>query len=148
VRGNGTIDEQERAIVEEIGRWMAVNGEAIYDTRPWAVYGEGPVAREAAKPLSGAGFNEGQGKPFSAADVRFTAKGKTVFAFVMGWPESGRVSIEAMGSASPHLAGRIQRVELLGTNRPLAFEQTAQGLQVTLPADMPALAYASALKIS
>jgi alpha-L-fucosidase len=148
VRGNGTIDEQERAIVEEIGRWMAVNGEAIYDTRPWAVYGEGPVALEAATPMSGAGFNEGKGKPFSAADVRFTAKGKTVFAFVMGWPASGKVLIEAMGSASAHLSGRIRRVELLGAERALAFEQTAQGLQVTLPANMPALAYASALKIS
>jgi alpha-L-fucosidase len=148
VRGNGTIDEQERAIVEEIGRWMAVNGEAIYDTRPWAVYGEGPVAQEAATPMSGAGFNEGKGKPFSPADVRFTAKGRTVFAFVMGWPESGKVLIEAMGSASAHLSGRIRRVELLGAKGALAFEQTAQGLQVTLPANIPALAYANALKIS
>jgi alpha-L-fucosidase len=148
VRGNGTIDEQERAVVEEIGRWMAVNGEAIYDTRPWAVYGEGPVAQEATTPMSGAGFNEGKGKPFSAADVRFTAKGKTVFAFLMGWPASGKVLIEAMGSASAHLPGRIERVELLGAKRALAFEQTAEGLQVTLPADMPALAYASALKIA
>ncbi|MCU6499713.1 alpha-L-fucosidase [Rugamonas sp. A1-17] len=149
VRGNGTIDEQERAIVEEIGRWMAVNGEAIYDTRPWAVYGEGPVALEAAAtPMPGKGFNEGQGKPFSAADVRFTAKDKTVFAFFMGWPATGKVTIEAMGSASPHLPGRIRQVELLGAKRALAFEQTVQGLQVTLPADMPALAYASALKIS
>ncbi|MFL6630868.1 MAG: alpha-L-fucosidase [Massilia sp.] len=149
VRGNGSIDEQERAIVEEIGRWMAVNGEAIYDTRPWAVYGEGPVALAgAATPMSGASFNEGKGKPFSAADVRFTAKGNTVFAFVMGWPETGKVSIEAMGSASAHLSGPVQRVELLGTERALAFEQTAQGLQVTLPPNMPALAYACALKIS
>jgi alpha-L-fucosidase len=148
VRGNGTIDEQERAIVEEIGRWMAINGEAIYDTRPWAMYGEGPVALEATTSKTGASFNEGKSKPFSADDVRFTAKGRTVFAFVMGWPASGKVSIAAMGSASAHLSGRIRRVELLGAKGALAFEQTAQGLQVTLPANMPALAYANALKIS
>lgn len=148
VRGDGTIDEQERAIVEEIGRWMAVNGEAIYGIRPWAVYGEGPVAREAAIPKAGASFSEGKGRPFSVADVRFTAKGKTVFAFVMGWPGTGKVLIEAMGSASAHLSAPIQRVELLGDKRALAFEQTAQGLVVTFPANMPALAYASALKIS
>jgi alpha-L-fucosidase len=59
VRGNGTIDEQERAIVEEIGRWMAVNSEAIYDTRPWAVFGEGPVMAE-APPMSGAGLQRRQ----------------------------------------------------------------------------------------
>jgi alpha-L-fucosidase len=148
VRGNGTIDEQERAIVEEIGRWIAVNGEGIYDTRPWAVFGEGPVASAAGAPMSGAGFNEGKGKPFSAADIRFTTKGDAVYAFVMGWPASGQLAIAAMGSGGAHLARPVSRVELLGGGRALAFRQTAEGLQVTLPADRPALAYANALKIT
>lgn len=115
---------------------------------PWALYGEGPVALEGATSKTDASFNEGKSKPFSADDLRFTAKGRTVFAFIMGWPASGKVSIAAMGSASAHMAGRIRRVELLGAKRALAFEQTAQGLQVTLPADIPALPYANALKIS
>jgi alpha-L-fucosidase len=148
VRGNGTIDSQERAIVEEIGRWMASNGEAIYDTRPWAVFGEGPVMEEAAAPMSGAGFNEGKGRPFSAADIRFTAKGDAVYAFVMGWPKDGKVTLKSLRSATPHLRKRIARVELLGGGRPLAFRQAADGLQVTLPASQPALAYANVLKIS
>jgi alpha-L-fucosidase len=148
VRGNGTIDEQERAIVEEIGRWMSANGEGIYDTRPWSVFGEGPVMEEAAAPMSGAGFNEGKSKPFSAADIRFTSKGKTVYAFVMGLPQAGKVSIKTMGSASVHLAKPIARVELVGSGRALAFKQTEQGLQVTFPAEMPALSYASVLKIT
>ena len=100
---------------------------------------------EAAAPMSGAGFNEGKGRAFSAADIRFTAKGKTVYAFVMGWPQAGTVSIKAMGSGA---AGAVARVELLGSGRALAFKQTADGLQVTFPAEMPALGYASALKIS
>ena len=148
VRGNGTIDAQETAIVEEIGRWMARNGEAIYDTRPWAVFGEGPVMEEAAAPMSGAGFNEGKGKAFTAADIRFTAKEDAVYAFVMGWPQDGKVNIRSMRSATPHLRKRIARVELVSTGRPLAFRQTADGLQVTLPAYKPALAYANALKIT
>lgn len=148
VRADGTIDAQERAIVEEIGRWMARNGEAIYDTRPWALFGEGPVMEEASAPMSGAGFNEGKGKPFSAADIRFTAKDNAVYAFVMGWPQDGKVMIKALGSAAPHLGKRVARVELVGSARPLAFRQTAQGLLVTLPARKPELAYASALKIS
>jgi alpha-L-fucosidase len=148
VRADGTIDAQERSIVEEIGRWMARNGEAIYDTRPWAVFGEGPVMEEASAPMSGAGFNEGKGKPYSAADIRFTAKGNALYAFVMGWPQDGKVMIKALGSAAPHLGKRIARVELVGSARPLAFRQTAQGLLVTLPARKPDLAYASALKIS
>jgi len=148
VRGNGTIDEQERAIVEEIGRWIAVNGEGIYDTRPWAIFGEGPVASEAAAPMSGPGFNEGKGKSFSAADIRFTAKGDSVYAFLMGWPASGKLAIRAMASGAAQLARPVKRVELLGSGAPLAFRQTGDGLEVTLPADRPALAYASALKIS
>jgi alpha-L-fucosidase len=147
VRGNGTIDEQEHAIVEEVGRWIAGNGEAIYDTRPWAVFGEGP-AMEDKPEMSGPGFNEGKAKPFTAADIRFTAKGAHVYAFVMGWPAAGTVSIAAMRSGSPHLARRVARVELLGSGRKLAFRQTAAGLQVSLPAEAPALAYANALKIS
>jgi alpha-L-fucosidase len=148
VRANGTIDAQERAIVEEVGRWMARNSEAIYDTRPWAVFGEGPVMEQAAAPMSGAGFNEGKGIAYSAADIRFTAKGAAVYAFVMGWPKDGKVTIKSLRSASPHLGKRIARVELLASGRPLAFRQTADGLLVTLPADKPALAYANALKVT
>jgi alpha-L-fucosidase len=147
VRGNRMIDEQERAIVEEIGRWMAVNGEGIYDTRPWSVFGEGPVM-ETAAPISAQGFNEGKNKPFTSADIRFTTKGDAIYAFVMGWPTDGKVSIKAMRSGSPHLTKSISRVEFVGSGKPLAFKQTAEGLQVTLSGDAPALPYAFALKIA
>ncbi|MCU6496981.1 alpha-L-fucosidase [Rugamonas sp. A1-17] len=146
VRGNGTIDPLERDIVEEIGRWMAVSSEGIYDSRPWAVFGEGPVTEEAAAPMSGPGFNEGKNKPFSAADVRFTAKGDAVYAFVMGWPADGKVTIKSMRAGSPHLKRGIAKVELVG-GQALAFEQAADGLRVTLPAAAPALPYAFALRI-
>lgn len=147
VRGNGTIDEQERAIVEEIGRWTAVNGEGIFDSRPWALYGEGPVADAAAAPLSGPGFNEGKGKPFSGADIRFTAGKDAVYAFVMGWPEDGKVNIKAMRAGGEHLHKPVARVELVGGGA-LAFRQTADGLTVTLPQQRPALPYAFALKVA
>jgi len=146
VRGNGTIDEQERAIVEEIGRWMAANGEGIYDTRPWAVFGEGPGMEEAA-PISSQGFNEGKNKPFTSADIRFTAKGDSVYAFVMDWPSDGKVSIKAMRTGSPHLRKSISHVELVGQGKPLAFKQVAEGLQMTLADSAPELPYAIALKI-
>lgn len=146
VRGNGTIDEQERAIVEEIGRWMAVNAEGIYDTRPWAVFGEGPVMEDAA-PISAQGFNEGKNKPFTPADIRFTTKGDAVYAFVMGWPADGKVTIKTMRAGSAHLKRDISRVELVGGGDRLAFRQTGEGLQVTLPGAAPALPYAFALRI-
>ena len=61
VRGDGTIDEKERKIVEGIGVWMKVNSESIYGTRPWKIFGEGP-AQQTATQLSGHGFNEGKGE--------------------------------------------------------------------------------------
>ncbi|WP_082548213.1 alpha-L-fucosidase [Massilia sp. Root335] len=145
VRGNGTIDEQEQAIVEEIGRWMARYGEGIYDTRPWAVFGEGPGM--AAAPLTAQGFNEGKGAPLTAADVRFTAKGDTVYAFVMGWPAGREITIAALGTASGHLEKPVARVEFVGAGQALAFTQAADGLRVTLPPAAPALPYAFALKV-
>jgi alpha-L-fucosidase len=146
VRGNGTIDDQEQAIVEEIGRWMAVNSEGIYDTRPWSVFGEGP-AMEGAAPITAQGFNEGKNKPFTAADIRFTVKGDAVYAFVMGWPDDGRVTIRNMRSGGAAPGKNVGRVELVGKAGPLAYTQTPEGLQVTLPAGKPALPYAFALKI-
>ncbi|PQO99407.1 alpha-L-fucosidase [Massilia phosphatilytica] len=146
VRGNGTIDEKEQAIVEEIGRWMAVHGEAIYDTRPWAVFGEGPAQHRTA-PLTEQGMNEGKSAPLTAADIRFTAKGDAVYAFVMGWPAGREIGIAAMGTAAGHLKKPVARVEFVGTGAPLAFRQAAEGLKVTLPSAMPALPYAFALKV-
>ena len=102
---------------------------------------------DAAAPLSGPGFNEGKGKPFSAADIRFTAGKDAVYAFVMGWPDSGTVTIKSMRTGGEHLDKAVSRVELVGAGA-LAFRQTADGLQVTLPRERPALPYAITLKVA
>jgi len=145
VKGNGTIDELERKVVEEIGAWMAVNSEGIYDTRPWLVFGEGP-AMESATPLSAQGFNEGKGKPFTANDIRFTTKDNVVYAAVLGWPNDGKVTIKSMNSNSKYLKQKISNVQMLG-GKPLAFEQNETGLVINLNETKPALSYAFTLKI-
>jgi len=144
VRANGTIDELERAVVVEIGEWMAANSEAIYDTRPWKVFGEGP-AMESAAALSGPGFNEGRGKPFGAADIRFTTKNGLVYATMLGWPESGQVLIKSMNDAT--LGKAVSAVEMLDNGQKLRFSQTNEGLLISL-SERPKLSYAFALKIS
>jgi len=146
VRANGTIDELEHAIVVEIGEWMAANSEAIYDTRPWKVFGEGP-AMESAAALSGPGFNEGRGKPFGAADIRFTTKNDLVYATILGWPENGQVLIKSMKAGSANLEKAVSSVEMLGNRQKLKFSQTDEGLLVNL-SEKPKLSYALALKIS
>jgi alpha-L-fucosidase len=146
VKGNGTIDSDERKIVEEIGRWMKANSESIYDTRPWNIFGEGPALENTA-PLSAQGFNEGKGKPMEAQDIRFVVKGDVLYATVMGWPENGKVLIKNLGSNSQHYKKKISKVELLSTKQALAFEQTAEGLLVSFPENRPAEFYANALKV-
>lgn len=145
VRGNGTIDERERAIVEEIGEWMAVNGEAIYDTRPWVVFGEGP-AMESAAPLSAQGFNEGKGKAFSSSDIRFTTKEGLLYATVLGWPEDNKVRIKTLKKGSREMAKAVANVSMLGRDEKLSFTQDAEGLTVDLRAESK-LSYAFCLKI-
>jgi alpha-L-fucosidase len=110
VRGDGTIDDKEIKVVEGIAAWMDVNRECIFGTRPWKVFGEGPASGGAA--LSAQGFNEGKGKPFTAQDVRFTSKGNTLYAIVLGWPTNG-VSIKSFGKSAGLLDNPIRKIELL-----------------------------------
>jgi alpha-L-fucosidase len=132
VRGDGSIDEKEVAVVEQIGAWMAVNGDGIYDTRPWKIFGEGPTA-ENANPINAQGFNEGK-LTFTAQDIRFTTKNGAVYAIVMGWPENGTVDIKAMAQNSQLFPGKIKRVQLLGKGK-VKFVRTNEKMTVTLPAE-------------
>jgi alpha-L-fucosidase len=147
VRGNGSIDELEYAIVEEIGEWMAINSEAIYDSRPWVVFGEGPQM-ETAAPLSRQGFNEGKGAPFTPADIRFTQKNDTIYAIVMEWPESGGVTIRSLKKGAAAMNKEVSNVALLGSAQRLAFSRDENGLHVTLPENRSKLSYGLTLKIS
>lgn len=146
VRGDGTIDADEHAIVEEIGSWMAINKEAIYGTRPWKIFGEGPAIENPA-PLTAQGFNEGKGKTLQSTDIRFTSKGKILYAFPMEWPENGIVTIKSLALNALHYPGVISEIELLGYGKITNYKRTAEGLRIELPKTKPLLTYAPALKI-
>jgi alpha-L-fucosidase len=145
VRGDGTIDADEMAIVEGIGAWMKINGEAIYGTRPWKVFGEGP-AQEAAKPIEAQGFNESGGVPFSGRDFRFTTKGDTLYAIGLGRPEGGKAIVKSLASGSPLRPEPIRQVELLGGGA-LKFGRHAGGLEIELPEPSTAPSYALTFRI-
>jgi alpha-L-fucosidase len=92
VRGDGTIDSDEQKVLADLAEWMPANGEAIYGTRPFTVFGEG------AQDVKGSGnFNERQSRPYTAEDIRFTTKGDTLYAFALAWPENGnKLSIKTL----------------------------------------------------
>ena len=124
---SGMLDPKELVILDEITKWMAVNSEAIYSTRPWKAYGDGPAitaaTRRAAPPANitkPARFNEAGRKPLSAADIRFTQKGGTLYAFAMGRPEA-QVKIPILAPGGEHSIGKIRSVEMLGAKGKLKW---------------------------
>lgn len=146
VRGDGSIDELERAIVKEVGVWMKANGDSIYGTRPWKIFGEGPQQASAGA-LKAQGFNEGKGKPYTSEDIRFVQKGKKLYAIVMDWPEKGSVLIKSLGKDAGHYTKSIKHVKLVSTGERLQFTQHNNGLEVRFPNQKTEASFANALEI-
>jgi len=132
VRGDGTIDDQERAVIAEITTWMASNKDCIFGTRPWKILGEGPSLNDVA-PLKAQGFNEGKNKPYTDADIRFTTKGDALYAIVLGTINSGKVIVKSLADNGQYFDGKIGSVVLPSNNQPLSFSQTDVGLMINVP---------------
>ena len=141
---SGMLDSQELGILEEITKWNATNGEAIFATRPWKIYGFSPTPLLSDQ--SKEDFNEKLRRELTAEDVRFTTQGKTLYAFVMGVPDKS-AKISSLGIGGSQNVGKIENVELLGHPGKLTFQQDASGLTITLPEEKPAR-YALAFKIA
>ena len=137
---SGMPDSDELAVLDGITKWMAINSEGIYATRPWKIFGEGPrsaIAKDANAMSSAQQFNESKRKDLTYEDVRFTTKGNVLYAFIMGWPEGGQqFVIKPLSTTSEQKVGAIENVELLGHGK-VAFTRDTEGLKVTLPASKP-----------
>lgn len=129
VRGDGTIDEKEEAIVDGIKAWMDVNGRSIYATRPWKVYGEGPLYDNATA-VTGFGFNETNN--YSNRDVRYVQRNDTLFATILRWPAVKEFTFKALGVSSAYYNGRVEKVSVLGHGE-VDFALTLDGLTVSVP---------------
>jgi alpha-L-fucosidase len=140
-RPDGTIPEAEEAILRGIGSWLGVNGEAIYGTRPFAIYGEGPTA------VVEGPFADEKRKAFTSADVRFTTREGRVYAIVLDPPADGKILVRSLGQGSPHLPRAIQTVEVLGSTQAPRWSQDAAGLRVELPGE-PRSPFALTLRIT
>jgi alpha-L-fucosidase len=125
-RSDGTIPDEVQQVLLAVGQWLKVNGDAIYGTRPWKTYGEGPTEVQAGS------FHDADTRPYTAQDFRFTTKGSDLFAIEMGWPGSGEAVIHALGADG--LPGQhIRSISLLGSEAKLSYEQETDGLHIKLP---------------
>ena len=124
-KSDGTIPEEAKSILQHMGAWLNVNGEAIYGTRPWTTYGEGPTK------VAVGSFQDAATKPYTPQDIRFTTRGKTLYAIAMGWPTDGNLLIHSLGSG---ISFKVGSVSLLGSDEKIHFEQEGDGLHLKLPA--------------
>jgi len=133
-KADGTIPEIMQDRLKGIGAWLTVNGEAIYGTRPWLVYGEGPTTEEV-----GAWSNQKGKIRFTASDIRFTRKGNALYAILLEWPGK-EITIGSLKNL------KIKKITLLGSHENIPWKQTSEGLRVTLPAS-PVSPYANTIKL-
>ena len=124
-RPDGTIPEQAQNVLRAIGRWLAVNGDAIYATRPWKVFGEGPTQVVAGS------FKDTASKPFTGEDIRFTTKNNAIYAIALAWPQNGKLVVKSLAGYP------VKSVELLGSTAKLQWTRDSGGLRVQMPHEKP-----------
>jgi alpha-L-fucosidase len=127
-KADGTIPDNQKKVLLEIGDWMGKYGEAIYGTRPFVEYGEGPAKMETS-----GGFAKMKGG-YTARDIRYTRKGNTVYALVLGWPgDNTQVTMTMFGKDNKAENIKVKGVSLLGTKGKIKWQRTDAGLVVTTP---------------
>jgi alpha-L-fucosidase len=119
-RSDGTITEEETQTLLGTGKWLDINGEAIYGTRPWKLFGEGPTE-------SASGSFSDQKKPFTAQDIRFTSKAEIVYAIALGTPAASTI-IKSLGLQANN--GLIDNIEMLGSKEKVSWTQQPTALQI------------------
>jgi alpha-L-fucosidase len=128
-RADGTIPDEVRTILLDMGAWLNRNGEAIYGTSPWIVSGEGPTQVKT-------GFASDQEmKGYTPHDFRFTTKGENLYVISMACPADGTASVHSLGLAGETKGDPIREVSLLGSTRKVDWQQATDTLNLKLPSD-------------
>jgi alpha-L-fucosidase len=138
-RADGTIPDEVQQVLLEVGAWLNVNGEAIYGTRPWRIYGEGPTK------VAAGSFHDTDTANYKPEDFRFTTKGDVLYAIGLAWPTNGEAVIHSLVQTVG--SERVRSVALLGSDAKLQFNQRADGLHVQLPTQPPTK-YAYVLRLT
>jgi alpha-L-fucosidase len=127
----GDLEPDMLQILDEIGIWTSANGEGIYGSRPWKLYGEKPEG-EPVKKLGR--FDENFG--YTSKDIRFTSQGNTLYAFCLGKPETD-IMIRSLAKSSKLADKPVASVTMVGSKEKISWKQTTQALMIKKPSKMP-----------
>ena len=133
-KSDGTIPDEVRSVLLQMGAWLRVNGDAIYNSRPFAVYGEGPTNA----PTNSTQKNHDI-QIYTPQDIRYTTSrsGDILYAIALGWPTDGTLTLHTLYAGNPYLPSAVCSVKLLGTNQAVPFKQLTDGLHLSVPAALP-----------
>lgn len=128
-KADGTFAPAIQGELYEIGDWLAINGEAIFDTMPWSVYGEGPSVLSKTGHYSESSRNAS----YSEEDFRFTQRDNILYAICLGIPDKDEIKIRSLGSRGRLFEGEIEELSLLGSDASIGYEQQPYFLKVQMP---------------
>jgi alpha-L-fucosidase len=128
---DGTFPEEAQRVLLSMGQWLSMNGEAVYGSRPWIVYGEGPTINSSSRTMGS------DRDAYTAHDIRFTSKSGVLYAIALGWPTDRRLTIHALWKGTPYLPRPITHIRLLGSPADIRWSQTSEGLILDLPQEKP-----------
>jgi len=134
-KADGTIPEIQKQVLLDMGSWLDAYGEAIYGTRPWYTFGEGPTKEPEGHFKHHQEFLKIK---YSWEDVRYTIKGDLIYATLLGWPGAGEeILLTAFAENSLPESLEVVSLSLLGNSDQILWEQTEKGLTLTMPQETP-----------
>ncbi len=133
-KADGTIPDEDRSILLEIGRWLRTNGEGIYGSSVWRYSEEGPTQTKEGQ------FSDGAETEYTDKDFRFTVNGDNIYIFAMNPAKSGSITVKSLAdvdaSVKPLFNGIINDVDLLGYDGKISYKRDGDGLHMNIPKEI------------